>query len=142
MNGKTPCALKWVLGFSFAGFLFSGYLTFTKLLTGACAFNESCPIFFGHPACWYGFALYVALLTLALAAFTGKLTYRAGMSALASVSFVGVLFAGYLSSTELPALLARGFGAYTFGLPTCFLGLIFFVLIFIFSFLARGKNIE
>ena len=93
MHERTPFSLKFILWFSVAGFLFSGYLTFYKLISGICAFNESCPIVWGHPACWYGFALYVTLLALSVLTYRAYLSLRSGLFAVLSVSFVGVLFA-------------------------------------------------
>ena len=128
---SIPLSLRFIFGFSVAGFLFSGFLAAVKLFSGACAFNETCPLFLGYPACWYGFALYVTLLTLALLTVREKISLTRGLATLAIVSFIGVLFAGSLTMLELSAYMARGFAAYTFGVPTCFLGLVFFMLIFV-----------
>jgi hypothetical protein len=91
---NIPLSLRFILGFSFAGFLFSGYLTAVKLFSGACAFNETCPIVLGYPACWYGFALYVTLLTLSVLLAIRRIAFGKGIVAVATVSFIGVLFAG------------------------------------------------
>jgi uncharacterized membrane protein len=139
---RTPLSLKFILGFVVAGFFFSGYLTAVKLFSGACAFNETCPTFLGFPACWYGFALYITLLTLTILAVRERLSYERGVTLIAGVSFVGILFAGYLTATELPAFMQRGFAAYTFGVPTCFLGLIFFMLIFVSAVLGWSHYCE
>lgn len=137
---QIPLSLRFILGFSLAGFFFSGYLTAVKLFSGVCAFNESCPIVFGYPACWYGFALYVILLSIAVSAARRGISFEKGIAALAGVSFVGIVFAGYLTMTELPTFLARGFASYTFGVPTCFMGLVFFMLIFVTSVLAWNHH--
>lgn len=137
---QFPLSLRFILGFSLAGFFFSGYLTAVKLFSGACAFNESCPIVFGYPACWYGFALYIVLLGISVITARKRILFEKGITALAGVSLVGILFAGYLTMTELPTFLARGFASYTFGVPTCFMGLIFFMLIFVTSVLAWNHH--
>lgn len=128
MHEKKPLSLLFVLGFSLAGFLFSGYLTAVKVFSGGCAFNETCPIFLGHPACWYGFALYSALFALSLLAVLGKLTVRSGLLTATVIAFVGVVFAGYLTVGEYATFMEKGFREYGLGLPTCFLGLVFFLL--------------
>ncbi len=133
---RIPLSLRFILGFSIGGFLFSGYLTGVKLFSGACAFGETCPIVLGLPACFYGFALYVTLLTLSILAIRGRYTLKNSLLSLGSVSFVGIVFAGTLTIGELPTYLAKGFAAYTFGVPTCFLGLVFFMLIFVVAALA------
>lgn len=133
---SIPLSLRFITGFSVAGFLFSGYLTAVKLFSGTCAFNETCPFVLGIPACWYGFALYVILLVLAILTVRKSIEFTKAVTAVAAVSLVGILFAGTLTVTELPAFLKNGFGAYTFGVPTCFMGLVFFMMIFVTAALA------
>jgi hypothetical protein len=55
-----------------------------------------------------------------------------------AVSSLGIIFAGYFTVGELPLLFAQGFSAYIFGLPTCALGLIFYIMIALFSFRLRS----
>jgi hypothetical protein len=50
---------------------------------------------------------------------------------LLSVSFLGILFAGYVTFGELPVLFAQGLSVYMLGLPTCALGRIFYIAIFV-----------
>lgn len=139
---NIPLSLRFIFGFALAGFFFSGYLTAVKLFSGACAFNETCPTVFHIPACWFGFAFYVTLLALAVQAVRGRLVFGDGIRYIALVSFTGVLFAGYLTLTELPQFVLRGFTAYTFGVPTCFLGLVFFMLIFVTAALSWSHERE
>jgi hypothetical protein len=54
-----------------------------------------------------------------------------------AVSLIGIAFAGYFTVGELPLLFTQGFSAYIFGLPTCALGLIFYVVIALLSFRLR-----
>jgi len=63
----------------------------------------------------------------------GKVNEKLALTALLTVSFMGILFAGYFTLGEIPLLLEQGFSSYVFGLPTCALGLIFYLLIFAFS---------
>jgi len=137
---NIPLSLRFIAGFSVAGFLFSGYLTAVKLFSGTCAFNESCPLVLGIPACWYGFALYVILLALAILAVRKNIEFTKAITAVAAVSLVGILFAGTLTMTELPLFLKKGFEAYAFGVPTCFMGLVFFMLIFVTAALAWSHD--
>ncbi len=119
-----------ILGASVAGALFAGYMSAVKLFSGACAFNEACPLFLGHPSCYFGFLLF---LVLAFVSFAHRYYVRCASYALPTVravSFFGVLFAGYFTLGELPLLFAQGLSAYVLGLPTCALGFIFFLLIF------------
>ena len=62
------------------------------------------------------------------------------MIGIASVSFVGIIFSGYFSATELPALMKHGFTAYTFGLPTCMYGLVMYMLILASSVLGIAED--
>lgn len=140
MKEQRSLALRFVLGFSIGGFLFSGYLSAVKIFSGACAFNEECPIIWGQPACVYGFLLYTTLLALATLAWQKRLTLPSSFVALSGVALLGILFSGYLTAIEVPALLEKGFSAYTFGVPTCFLGLVFFMLTFVSAGLGFVHN--
>jgi hypothetical protein len=121
---------KIILGLGIAGTLFAGYLSAAKLLAKTCAFGETCQAFLGYPACYFGFALFLLITSLAGLMLLNKIKEERGFSYIAFVSFVGVLFAGYFTLQEVPRLWAEGFSAYFFKLPTCAWGLIFFALIF------------
>lgn len=129
MEDRTPLSVKLTTIFSISGFLFAGYLTAVKLFTGTCAVRESCPYFLGWPVCVYGFGLYSILTILSILIIARKLNFRTGMLGIVSVSFVGILFSGYFSAIQLPALVKNGFAAYTFGIPTCIFGLVMYMLI-------------
>lgn len=112
---------------SLAGFLFSGYLSFVKLVSGSCALNEPCPYFLGYPACFYGFAMYLALLTLTtLALFTKSITPYHAIKSDTIISGIGVAFSGGFVIQEI----ARSMIAGTLGLSTCVYGFVFYVAIF------------
>lgn len=114
---------------SVAGLLFSGYLSGIKFFTDTCAFNEGCPYFLGYPACYFGFALFLALTVVSFQIITLRMYDRKGFKWMEVIGVLGVLFAGYFTFKEIPELLQSGLRAYVLGLPTCALGLIFYVLI-------------
>jgi len=134
---QKPVSLRLVLIFSVAGLLFAGYLSGVKLFTSSCAFNETCPYFLGYPACFFGFAMYLALAILSIVAWRNFPNIRGSLNGILGVSILGILFAGYFTLGELPKLFSEGLGAYFFGLPTCALGLIFYIAILICVLLLR-----
>lgn len=115
-----------------AGLLFSGYLSAVKLFTATCALNEPCPYFLGYPACWYGFAMFLVLFTLAAFSFSKKGKLKTIVKVQAFVSGLGMLFAGYFAIPEIGRLFS-GQSAYLLGLPTCAYGFIFYIIIFTLS---------
>ena|SRR3989337_185665 len=131
-----------ILLFSFAGVLFAGYLSSVKLFTKTCALNETCPYFLGYPACYFGFVMYLVLFLLSLGLVSKKLSEKTALLGILGVSFLGILFAGNYTIAELPLLLEKGFGAYVLVLPTCALGLIFYILIFSLSLWRSSKLSE
>lgn len=128
-----------ILLLAFAGFLFSGYLSAVKFFTANCALGEGCPYFLGHPACYYGFALFVGLVLCAAMLYAGGTLPRAGRAGALALSLLGVLFAGYFTLGELPTLINNGFGAYAMGLPTCAFGFLVFTAIFFLSLTAKRQ---
>ncbi len=130
---------KLILLLGVGGVLFSGYLSAVKFFSKTCALGESCPYFWGYPACYYGFAMYVIITATAAAWVLGKMKQSLALHVLVDVSFLGILFAGYYTVQELPLLFEQGFSAYVLGLPTCALGLIFYVTIFVLSLVARFR---
>ncbi len=132
---------KAILIFGIGGLLFAGYLSSVKLFSQTCAFGESCPYFLGYPACYYGFVMYALITLFATLLVSGRLPPKSALNAISIVSFMGILFAGYFTLGELPLLFRQGFSAYFFGLPTCALGLIFYILIFALSLVTRSREI-
>ncbi|MEK7576242.1 MAG: hypothetical protein AAB482_00970 [Patescibacteria group bacterium] len=130
---------KTILALSLAGLAFSGYLSGVKFFSGTCALNESCPYFLGYPACYYGFAMYLALTIFAGLYLQSRINEKSALRALASISFMGILFAGYFTIGELPLLFSKGLSAYVLGLPICALGLIFYIAIFALSLKSQNK---
>jgi uncharacterized membrane protein len=136
---------KTLFGLALLGLAFSGYLGGTKLFSGTCAFNESCPYFLGYPACFFGFAMYLVITIAASVLIFGKeQSQELAHNSMLWVSFLGILFAGYFTLGELPLLFTQGLKAYVLGLPTCALGLVMYVAIFVLVLFARkgGKAEE
>ena len=124
---------KTILILGIAGTLFAGYLSAVKFFSQTCAFNESCPYFLGYPACYFGFAMFSLILIFATLRVLGRMADKRALLNILTISFLGILLSGYFTLGELPTLFEQGFSAYFFGLPTCALGLIFYILIFGFS---------
>jgi len=125
--------------FTFAGVLFSGYMSAVKLFSKTCAFGEICPMFMGISACYVGFILFLVLFVLSLFLATKKHKDKILTNSIFFVSLFGILFAFYYSAREVPLLVQNGFGFYKFGLPTCMMGFILFLIIFIFSICFKKK---
>jgi len=119
-----------ILIFSIGGLLFAGYLSSYKFFNKVCALGETCPNFLGQPACYFGFIMYFALTAISAALVTKLIKEKLALNLILAVSFLGILFAGYFTLFELPVLFRDGIGAYALVLPTCALGLIFYVAIF------------
>lgn len=125
--------LRWSLGLTAAGSLFSGYLSGVRLFTGSCAFNESCPFFLGYPACWYGFAMFASMLGVSVAALLGQVQPEPAAKAIGGISFVGSIFAGHFVLAEFVTWLASRNQSYQLALPTCVYGLVFYIAILTLS---------
>ncbi len=109
---------------SASGVAFAGYLSFTRMTSGVCAFEEPCPFFLGHPACYTGLALFATALVVSVAALASKVEAAWPLAANAAVAVAGTLFSGRLTIDELAA-----HSGYRLGLPTCAYGLVFFVVL-------------
>lgn len=129
------------LASSIAGVLFSGYMSEMKFFSTVCAFGETCPIFLGMPACYFGFIMFCSLLFFSTLLWFDKWDTKSLSKSLFIASLVGVIFAGYFSIGEMPLFFKNGPSAYFFGLPTCAIGCVFFVIIFIASIIFK-KNIK
>ena len=125
--------IKSMLFVGILGVLFSGYLSAVKFFTSTCAFNEPCPYFLGYPACWYGFGLFLIIFITAVLGIWEKISKQKMAEVLSIVSGLGIIFAGYFTIPEIKIMLSGAETSYSLGLPTCAYGLIFYILIFIFS---------
>lgn len=124
--------IKTALTLTLLGTLFSGYLSATKLFTKTCAFNEPCPYFLGHPACFYGFGLFLIMLVISILAFSRNIKAASAKITLLIVSAIGVLFSGQWAIPELrDFVLSINHTSYALGFSTCIYGFIFFLIIFI-----------
>ncbi|KKQ77278.1 MAG: hypothetical protein US98_C0008G0015 [Parcubacteria group bacterium GW2011_GWC1_38_6] len=130
---------KTIFVLGMAGLLFAGYLSAVKLFNQTCALGESCAYFLGYPACYYGFLMYLLITIFAGLLLWSEKNKKMALNGVTFVSFLGILFAGYFTINELPLLFTNGFSAYFFGLPTCALGLLFYIAIFTLSFFERSK---
>lgn len=131
---STHRKIEWaVFLIGIGGLLFSGYLSAVKLFTETCAFNESCPYFLGYPACYYGFVMYLIITIFAGLHVAHKIDGKKANEIILFISFLGILFAGYFTVGELPLLFSAGLSAYVLGLPTCALGLIFYLILTVLS---------
>lgn len=131
--------LKRALGLSLAGVLFAGYLSGVKLFSATCAFNESCPIFLGYPACYFGFAMFLALFVMSCLGLARTVDARAAARANAIVSGLGILFAGTFVLDEIGLWMTGAAPRYELLLPTCAYGLIFYVAVFALSAVAARR---
>ena len=113
---------------SLAGVTFSGYLSLRLYTTNSCAFDESCPVVGGIPACYVGLAFFLTLAFIQLAVLRRRITLVQALGASVLIAATGVVFAGYASATELQAWWLADSG-YGLGLPTCFYGAVFFALV-------------
>jgi uncharacterized membrane protein len=136
--------LKWSILLTLGGVFFSGYMSGVRLFSGICAFNEPCPYFLGYPACYFGFAMFLAMFITSITASANKVRSLQPVKVIFAISLLGILFAGYYVVLELFSALARGtFVFYKLGLPTCAYGLVFFIIIFSISLSAlRSQNEE
>lgn len=106
------------------GLIFAGYLSGVKLFSDTCALGETCPLFLGLPACYFGFAMYLAITILAV---------LKNYKWVWIVSWMGIVFAGYFTGTEIYTGISTGIFKYAMILPTCSWGLIFYIAINIIS---------
>lgn len=130
---KIPIYFKTMFFLGLGGLLFSGYLSAIKLFTSTCAFNEPCPYFLGYPACWYGFFMFLVIFSSATLSLFEKISKNNIPKIIATVSFLGILFAGYFTIPEIGRLISGVQDIYTLGIPTCAYGLVFYIIIFILS---------
>lgn len=131
--------LRVVFPIAIIGTMFSGYTVLVKAFLKICAFNEECPMFLGHPACYFGFGIFSSLLLVSGFAFFERIPSKWAISVNAGISLAGVLFAGYFVIQEMMAGPLTG---YMLGLPSCVYGLAFYVVIFVLSMFAwmTGKR--
>jgi hypothetical protein len=125
---------------SFLGFIFSSYMSFVKFFSKTCAFGETCPLFLGIPACYFGFLMFSLLFMFSILFIIEKWETPFIANLIFYTSMLGVIFSGFFAFSEIPLLIENGL-VYKFGLPTCILGFIFFFMIFIVSVFFK-KNIK
>lgn len=136
MRDRTPISLIFIFMFSICGIGFSGYLFIASLLLGLHALSETAQTFLGIPAFYSGLLLFASLITLCVYPHKRRISFEHWLMSTSGVSFIGVLFAMYLTFKEMPTFLKHGFTAYRFAVPTSFIDLVFFMLIFVTAALA------
>jgi uncharacterized membrane protein len=121
--------------FSLIGTLFSGYLTFAKMVMGSCPLAESCIYLFGYPTCVYGFVMFLIMLISSLCLMKKKYKEETMMKIVSYVSLIGVLFSLYFAVQEIFFPTCPG-GVCSYGLllPTCVYGFIFYIVVFSVSY--------
>ncbi len=136
MRDRTPISLILIFVFSICGIAFSGYLFIASLILGGHALHESAQTFLGVPAFYSGLLLFAGLITLSVYAYQRRISLEHWLISTTVASFIGILFALYLTFKEMPTFLKHGFTTYTFGVPTSFIDLVFFMLVFVTAALA------
>lgn len=139
MKPKTYGVTVFVL--TLGGFLFSGYLSASKLLLKRCAFGEGCPVFLGQPACYFGFGMFFIMFAASLWAILNWQTLSKVRKINLWVSLLGVLFAGQFVVQEIASWIQNGNPHYTLFFPTCAYGLVFYIAILILSLLKLKEEI-
>jgi len=114
-----------ILALALAGAVFSGYLSAVKFFSATCALTVPCPLFLGQPACYFGFAMFVALSVLAFLWAIGfnLRAWVVGLSAL------GALFALYFTTLEWDALMALFVHFSWLAVPSCVAGLLVYLAV-------------
>jgi hypothetical protein len=136
-NTKT---LKYILyAVTLSGTLFSGYLSGVKFFNKECAFGETCPLFFGMPACYVGFLLFLTLFILSTILVFKKNSQSSVSKSLTVVAFLGFLFSGYYVLQEVAQSFTTNFDWSFLGLSTCAYGFVFFTVSLVLSYIIK-KN--
>ncbi len=134
---ETPTYLRVATLLSGAGVLFAGYLSAHRALLGVCAFDEACPFFLGYPACFTGFALFLALFAVSAIGLARRTEAAWPILANLGISTLGLAFAGGMTAREL-----RAHVHYKMGLPTCAWGFLFFAAVMAASVAAGAKRLR
>lgn len=128
----------WIFIFSLIGFLFSGTLTFQKLIIGKCSLTEGCYYFLGYPTCYYGFGFFTILFIISIMLLRKKSDKKSLMKWALYVSLAAVIFSLIFSFLEVfyPTC-PLGKCTYSLGIPTCIYGLIMYFIIFFLTLKAK-----
>lgn len=127
-RGGMELLPKLTLLFILIGIAFSGYLGGNSL-SGTCPIGGACPYFLGYPACFYGLAMYSALLVVFLLSWKGRLAKPKALLAQMGIAGLGVLFAASLLVQEV--LIDRP-------IAICAMGLVMYGAIFVLSWRQRA----
>lgn len=134
----THRKIEWMIFLlGIGGTLFSGYLSAVKFFTDTCAFGKACPYFLGYPSCYFGFAMFALITLFAGLHVAHIMDGREANKVVLAIGVCGTAFAGYFTALEVPLLLKNGLVAYIVGLPTCALGLLFFIAVTVLAYKLR-----
>ncbi len=142
MRDRTPLSLIFTFIFSICGIAFSGYLILASLILGTNAQSESVQTFLGVPAFYFGLLLFGSLCALALYVYKRWISFDHWLMSTTGTSFIGILFAMFVTYKEMPTFLKHGFTFYTFVVPTSFIDLVFFMLVFVTVALAWSHELD
>ena len=126
-----------IIALSVAGLLFSGYLSGVKMFSHTCALDTGCSYFLGYPTCYYGFGFFAIIFIVALGnkfcVWGGQKMKTARIHTLRTITFAGILFSLFFSIKEILIMFEKHIVYGTLILPTCFYGLIVYVIVFFLS---------
>lgn len=118
---------------SAVGVVYSGYLSYVSLFTGAGGCES---YYFGLPACFYGFVIYLLTLVVGVALLLGRRNWRAGL--IVAISLGGMVFSAYLTLYVLS--LRSCVSLQVMGVPPCILGLAMYAVVLgLAASLASGR---
>jgi uncharacterized membrane protein len=124
---KTKGVLKALLVLSVIGVLFSGYMAYYTFATS----HPACELFFfGMPSCFYGAIMYALIFLLSVSILLSKVKSKA-ILAMTVISFIGILFAGFLTIYVLNNLSCTSLDIA--GIPPCVYGLVMYLLLLILA---------
>jgi hypothetical protein len=103
------------------------------MLSGVCAFEETCPFFLGYPACYTGFALFLSVLMSSGTALLVGATGRWPLVANCALSAAGCALAAKMTVAEVANPLAWHS---PMGMPTCAYGFVFFAAVLLLTIFA------
>lgn len=127
---KKANTIKAIIILALMGILFAGYLTVYTLIAG----QPGCDLFFfGMPSCFYGLIMYVIVFLLALTLSAKAATRNKRNVAMSVISFIGILFSGFLTVYILSA--ASCTKLEIFGVPPCVYGLVMYLALFALALL-------
>ncbi|MCX6815602.1 MAG: hypothetical protein NT120_02000 [Candidatus Aenigmarchaeota archaeon] len=131
---NKSAGVKIAVLFSLIGVLFSGYLTFAKLVLGTCPLTEPCAYFLGQPTCMFGFVFFIILFIASVLLMFKKYNEIKLIKVLTYISLIAIIFSFYFSYVDLFLTACPGGCKFSMLLPTCVYGLVFYIIVFAASY--------